>query len=551
MTKTKIFTLLGISTLSALVLAACSNGSSSSSSSEGARDINYSIGANVQTLDSSMAADLVSIQTLMNVDSGLVRWDQNANVVNDLAQSINVSKDGLTYTVELRPNLKWSNGDALTAQDFVYGWQRTIDPKTGSEYAQALYPVANAAAINEGKMPVSSLGIKADGTRKLVITLAAPTPYFDKLMTETAFYPLNQKFVEKEGKAYGTTSDKTLYDGPYKFATGSKAWTGNNTTFSIVKNGDYWDEKAVKNPGVNYQVVTDPTAAVGLFKSGKTDVAQLSTPTLVNANKGNKDYKVLPAPKIDVLEYNQTGKVAALANQDIRAAINSAVNRQALIDTAAPNYTIVNTVTPSGLDKAPNGEDFAKYAAQPYNFDASKAATLFKEGMKKLGKTSLTLTLEGAADVPFQKTAADYLKANLEKELTGLTINENLVPKQQRQLDAQNGNFEIMLGGWSADYNEPSDFLMNFVTGSTSNDGRVSNSAFDAAYKAATTTPDILNADKRYADYKDAEAALYKSSNVLPLDTESAPLLINPSLKGISTTNASLIWIVRDAYIAK
>lgn len=549
--KMNKFQMAGLSLLSlsaVVLLAACGNNQSSSSTT---RNIHYSLNSDLLTLDSSLASDVNSIDTLLNVESGLVRFDKNAQVANDLAKSITLSKDGLTYTVILRPNLKWSNGDKLTAHDFVYGWQRTVNPKTGSEYASALYPVKNAQAINLGKAPVSSLGIKAISETKLVITLASPTPYFEKLMTEQAFYPLNQKFVEKEGKAYGTTSAKTLYDGPYMFAKGAKGWTGSNKTFSLVKNPNFYDAKEVKASGVTYQVITDTTTATALYKSGKLDVAVLDTPALVAANKSNKGFKILSAPRVDLLEYNQSGSVPALNNLKIREALNLATNRQGLLNTAAPYFSVNHTVTPQGLDKAPNGEDFAKYAAQPYTYDASKAAKLFKEGLKELGKNSLTLSLEGDSDDAFHKAAVDYLKTDLQNALPGLTINEVLVPKAQRLKDAQNGNFQIILSSWGADYNEPSDFLGNYVTGNAMNDGKFSNAAFDKAWKAATTMPDISDPQKLYADYKAGEAALYNQANVDPLDTEAKPILINPRLKGVSQVNSAMIYDLRNAYLVK
>ncbi|MFC4651760.1 peptide ABC transporter substrate-binding protein [Lactococcus nasutitermitis] len=546
MKKLKITALSGLSLAAVLLLAACGNNSSASNSN---KNIQYSLNSDLLTLDSSLAADVNSIDTLLNVESGLVRFDKNAEVANDLAQSIAISKDGLTYTVTLRPNLKWSNGAKLTAHDFVYGWQRTINPKTASEYAAALYPVKNAQAINMGKAPVSSLGIKAVSDSKLIITLAQPTPYFEKLMTEQAFYPLNQKFVEKEGKSYGTTSDKTLYDGPYKFSKGSKGWTGSNKTFSLVKNPNFYDAKEVKAVGVTYQVITNTTTAAQLYKEGKLDIAILDTPSLVSANKKTKGFKILPAPRIDELEYNQSGKIPALTNLKIREALNLATNRQGLLNAAAPYFSVVKTVTPNGLDTAPNGEDFAKYAAQPYTYNATEAAKLFKEGLAEEHLKSLTLTLEGDSDDAFHKSAVDYLRTSLENALPDLTINEMLVPKAQRLKDAQNGNFQIILSSWGADYNEPSDFLGNFVTGNAMNDGKFSNSAFDTAYKRATTVPDITQPAKLYADYKDAEQAIYEQANVNPLDTEAKPILISPKLKGVSEVNSAMIYDLRNAEI--
>lgn len=548
MKKYKIVSLGLISIAATGVLAACGTQSSTPSST---RYIQYSLNSDLLTLDSSLASDVNSIDTLLNVQAGLVRFDKNAHVENDLAKSISLSKDGLTYTVILKPQLKWSNGEKLTAKDFVYGWQRTIDPKTGSEYATALSPVANAKDILDGKKPVSSLGIKAQGEDKLIITLASQTPYFEKLMTEQAFYPLNQKFVEKEGKYYGTTSDKTLYDGAFMFAKGTKGWTGSNKIFTLIKNPNYYDKKSVKARGITYQVISDMATAAQLYKQGKLDVAILDTPTLIAANKANKGFTVLPSPRTDTIEYNQSGTVPALKNTKIREAFNLATNRQGLLNTAAPSYTVLKTATPNGLDKAPNGQDFATYAAQPYTYDAKKAAALFKEGLKELGKTTLSLTLEGDSDDAFHKAAVDYLKQNFEKDLPGLTINENLVPKAQRLKDATNQNFQIILSSWGADYNEPSDYLINFITDSTMNDGKVNNLAFDQAYKSATTLPDVNDPEKRYADYKAAEKALYEQSNIDQIDTQAKSLLLNPKLKGVSKVNSAMIYDLTHASLTK
>jgi len=243
MNKSKIFAFSAISLSAALLLTACGN--SVSKSEDSAQEAKYSFASNILTLDTSMAADVNSIDVLLNVDAGLVRWNPKAQVVNDLAKSIDISKDGKTYNVTLRDGLKWSNGAKLRAADFVYGWQRTVDPKTGSQYAYALTPVANASEIMTGKKPVDTLGIKAESDTKLVITLATPTPYFNKLLTLPAYYPVNEAFVKKMGNKYGTSSDTSLYNGAFKFVKGKNNWTGSNETFSIVKNDQFYDAKNV------------------------------------------------------------------------------------------------------------------------------------------------------------------------------------------------------------------------------------------------------------------------------------------------------------------
>lgn len=220
---------------SAALLAACGNSGSSSSSSS--KDIQWNLTSPIQTLDSSLATDTYSNIIIGNTNAGLTRVDKDGKAQPELAKSVDVSKDGLTYTFHLRDGLKWSNGDALTAKDFVYSWQRAVDPATASEYGYLLGPVKNANEINAGKADKSTLGVKATDDTTFVVTLAQPTPYFEFLTANSVYFPLNQKVVEKYGKQYGTSSEKMVYSGPYKFEK-SKGWNGSNQTFSIVKNDD-------------------------------------------------------------------------------------------------------------------------------------------------------------------------------------------------------------------------------------------------------------------------------------------------------------------------
>ena len=554
MNKSKIFAFSAFSLSAALLLTACGN--SVSKSEDSAQEAKYSFASNILTLDTSMAADVNSIDVLLNVDAGLVRWNPKAQVVNDLAKSIDISKDGKTYNVTLRDGLKWSNGAKLRAADFVYGWQRTVDPKTGSQYAYALTPVANASEIMTGKKPVDTLGIKAESDTKLVITLATPTPYFNKLLTLPAYYHVNEAFVKKMGNKYGTSSDTSLYNGAFKFVKGKNNWTGSNETFSIVKNDQFYDAKNVKLSGATYQIVNNPNTAVNLFKSGKLDVANLATPELVSANKKNKDYKALTSPRIDVLEYNQSGKNAsspdaqkALANQNIREALNLATNRAGVVKTALPGSTVATSFTPVGMSKTSTGEDFATYAKQDYRYDPTKAKDLWEKGLKELGLTKLTLSLEAAGDLASSEATANFLQTAYQQNLPGLTVNLKLVPFKQRLNDAQNGNFDMVLSGWGGDYAEPSTFLQLFTTGQSYNDGKFSSKTYDDAFKAATTTPDVLEPAKVDEHYKAAETALYQGSYINPVDFQANPALMNPKITGLEFHSTCLAYDLKSAYV--
>ncbi|WP_039944459.1 peptide ABC transporter substrate-binding protein, partial [Lactobacillus equicursoris] len=206
---------------SAALLAAC--GSNNSSSSSAKKTLTWMDSAEIPTMDMSKATDVTSFNQLSNTMEGLYRLGKGSKLEKGLATSEKVSKDGKTYTFTLRKS-KWSDGSELTAKDFVYSWQRTVNPKTASQYSYLFSGIKNADQIVAGKKPVSSLGIKAVGKYKLVVTLERRIAYFDKLMGFAVFFPQSEKAVNKYGSKYGTASKYMLYNGPFK----QTGWTGSN-----------------------------------------------------------------------------------------------------------------------------------------------------------------------------------------------------------------------------------------------------------------------------------------------------------------------------------
>ena len=211
------------------------------------KTINWTEGADLGTMDPSKSTAAVDFDALQATGDGLYRNDKSNKPALALAESVEKSDDGLSYTFKLRSGLKWSNGDALTAHDFVYGWQRTNDPKTASQYAYLFSGIKNAGAIQSGEeKDLSTLGVNAVDDTTLEVTLEKPMPQLESVLTMAPFYPQNQKFVEKSGKKYGTAAKYTLSSGPFIL----KGWTGSNNKYSLVKNDKYYDAKVVKTPKV-------------------------------------------------------------------------------------------------------------------------------------------------------------------------------------------------------------------------------------------------------------------------------------------------------------
>ncbi|ALT81455.1 MULTISPECIES: peptide ABC transporter substrate-binding protein [Streptococcus] len=525
-----------VTLVSAAVLAAC--GGSSSSSSSSSDEINWYTPTEISTLDISKVTDTYSSIAIGNSGSNLLRRDEDGNLQPDLAESVEVSDDGLTYTATLRDNLKWSDGSDLTAEDFVYTWQRIVDPSTASEYAYLVSDahVLNAEEVIAGTKSVDELGVKADGN-KVIFTLSSPSPQFESLLSFANFMPQSKEFVEEKGDDYGTTSDNALYSGPYTV----EDWNGTSGTFTLVKNKYYWNADNVKTKKVNVQTVKKADTAVQMYKDGELDTASISaTDAIYNANKNRDDVVDVPEATTAYMVYNESGSTEALTNTKIRQALNLATDRKGIVKSAIDTgSTAANALVPTGLETLPDGTDLSDYVAADYSYDEDKAAKLFKEGLAELGTDSITLTITADSDNAVAKAAVDYIKQTWENALPGLTIEEKFVTFKQRLQDSKNQNFDIVVSLWGGDYPEGSTFYGLFTSTSSYNYGQISDAAYDAAYQKALTT-DALDPAAAAEDYKTAEAELYNNAHYNPLYFRSTKSLQNPSIKGLVRNSTGL-----------
>ena len=528
---------LGAITLfSVASLAAC--GGSSSSSSSSSDEINWYTPTEISTLDISKVTDAYSSIAIGNSGSNLLRRDEDGDLHPDLAEKIEVSDDGLTYTATLRDNLKWSDGSDLTAEDFVYTWQRIVDPSTASEYAYLVSDahVLNADEVIAGTKGVDELGVKADGN-KVIFTLSSPSPQFMSLLSFANFMPQSKEFVEKTGDDYATTSEKALYSGPYTV----EDWNGTSGTFTLVKNKYYWDADNVKTKKVNVQTVKKADTTVQMYKDGELDTASISgTDAIYNANKNRDDVVDVPEATTAYMVYNESGSTEALTNTKIRQALNLATDREGIVKAAIDTgSTVANALVPTGLETLPDGTDLSKYVAADYSYDEKEAAKLFKEGLAELGTDSVTLTITADSDSPVAKATVDYIKQTWEDALPGLTVEEKLVTFKQRLQDSKNQNFDIVMTLWTGDYPEGSTFYGLFTSTSSYNYGKISDATYDAAYQKALTT-DALDPAAAAEDYKTAEAELYNNAHYNPLYFRSTKSLQNPSIKGLVRNSTGL-----------
>ncbi|HBF76153.1 MAG TPA: peptide ABC transporter substrate-binding protein [Lactobacillus sp.] len=501
----------------------------------------------ISSLDSSQITDVGALETVNNAQEGLYRLKNSPQVVPGIAKAIVKPTNGQTvYTFKLRQNLKWSNGDPLTAADFVYAWQRAVNPATKAADAYMFLPIQNAKQIEKGTLPVSNLGVKAVNKTTLKVTLAQPTPYFKYLVAAVPFLPFNQKVVEKYGRAYGTSAAKTVFDGPFTVQN----WTTSSVNWTLKKNPNYWDKKAVKLSSVKFEVAKSPETALSLYQSGKLDNIILAGQQAAQ-EKNNKGYLSYPSGETDYLAYNFRSK--AMRNANIRKAISLVVNRQSLTQNVLKNGSKVPYgLAPEEISKNPsNGADFAKDSSvkESVAYNPTLAKQYWAKGLKQLGVKKLNLKLV-CYDVDSFKNSAEYIQANAKKYLKGANIEINAQPKVQAITTMQKKRgYDIGFTNWIASYPDLNEFFQLLNTNNVNNAGNYSNKTYDQLYSNANVK-DVTSTQKRYDDFKQANQVAMKDQAIAALNQGQIVRLNKPGLKGIAYAPAQGISL-KNAYWAK
>ena len=553
MKKKWVFSMIA---LSGLVLAGCygggsSNTKSSNSANGGSADgggvFNLVVPQEMPTADLSLATDTISFTALNNVYEGIYRLDKDSKPqpagASELAE---VSDDGLTYKVKLREDAKWSNGDPVTAADYVYGWQRTVDAATASEYAYLFAPVANAEDITAGKKDKSELGIKAVGDYELEITLTKPTPYFQYLLAFPSFFPQNQSVVEKNGDAYASASDKAVYNG--QFTLEGFDGPGTDTEWSYKKNENYWDKDAVKLSEIKVSVVKESSTALNLFKDGQADDVILSG-ELAQQNANDPAYTSVKEARTSYIELNQREKDSPFNNVNLRKAISYSINREALVKQVLGDGSVVSTgLIPADISKNPEtNEDFAKEAGELVSYDKAKAKEYWEKAKKELGIDSLEFNLM-ASDDDASKKVIEYIQNSIQENLEGIKVKPTPVPFSVRLDRSSSGDFDTVLGGWAADYSDPSSFTDLFTTGNSYNRGQWSNADYDKAV-ANSNTKDASDEHARWADLQEANKIMADDMGVIPVYQKAEGHLVNEKIKGIVHHAAGASWNYKWTYV--
>ncbi len=534
MKKKKLFGLMLVSTV---LLTACTTGDTAESgeAESETQEFNLSVVQEMPSADLSLAMDTISFTALNNVYEGIYRLDEN----NDpqpagAAEMAEVSDDGLTYNIKLREDAKWSNGDPVTADDYVYGWQRTVDPETASEYAYLYGYVENGDDIIEGDKDPSELGITAVNDYELEIKLDTPTPFFDNLLAFASFFPQPQEVVEEKGEDYAKTGDDSVYNGPFTLTEFEGA--GSDTEWSYTANDEYWDKDSVNLDKINVSVVKESSTGLNLFQDGQTDDVVL-TGELAQQNANDPEYQSVKEARTSYVELNQEDEDSPFRNKDLRLALSYAIDRESLVDQVLGDGSVASTnLLPEETGKDPDtDEDFTEVSDSTLEYDPEKAQEHWEKAKEELDIDSLEFDLL-AEDTDSTKRVGEYIQGAWE-ELDGMKVNSTTVPFTVRIDRSTEGDFDAVVGGWGADYADPSSFTDLFESGNSYNFGKWSNDEYDKLVEDSATTH-VNDPKERFQDLLDAEKVINEEMGVIPVYQKAEGHMVSDKVKGIVSHSA-------------
>ena len=495
----------------------------------------------VASMDPQIATDGTSFEVIAAVTEGLYSIDEAGSPILAMAEAVDKSADGLTYTFKLR-DAKWSNGTAVTASDFVFAWRRLVDPTVASEYAfiAEIAGIDNAAAITAGEVAPDQLGVVAQDDKTLVVTLDVPVPFFESLMAFPSFLPVNEAFFTTAGDSFGTSPETILSNGPFMIT----AYEPAATTISLAKSPTYWDASKVLIDGIQYQVIKDSQQAMLSYQNGDLDVATLSGEQ-VEQFQADPEFHNIMAGYLWYLSPNQT--VKGLENVNLRKALALSYDKEAIAKNILKDGSIVaDFAVPTLLATGPDGKDFRETTGTYLTTDKAKALDYWKTAQTELGVTELKYTMI-VEDTESATNVAQFIQSEIQTTLPGITIEIQTMPKKTRVERLQQGDFELGLTRWGPDYADPMTYLDMWTTGSPNNYGFWSNADYDAIIESAKKGELALDIAARWEALKKAETIVMDEAVILPVYQKGDAVMIKAGVEGIEFHSVGINRIYKNA----
>ena len=488
----------------------------------GKKILTIQLGPDVESIDPALNSAVDGANYILFAFDNLLKMDKDGKVVPGLAEKYEVSDDQLTWTFHLRDGLKWSDGSALTADDFVYSWQRLVDPNVAAPYAQTVlgmvegYDDAIGRPDADGNTTVdpdpTKLKVEAPDEKTLIVHMAKPTPYFDKLAAFVSLSPVKKDVVEANPDGWSIDPKTYISTGPFKLT----GWEP-GSYLMFEKNENYWDADSIKLDGIKCLLMQDQNATFSAYESGDALMIKDVPTQEITTLKDRSDFHIDPILGTYYLDLNTT--LDEFKDPKVREALSLALDRKYISETiTAGTYTPASGFVSEGVTDW-NGtawQDNITDKSAYINIDdhagnLAKAKELLKEAGYENG-VGLPEMVYSTNDASYHKKIAEYLQQAWGE--LGLKVQVNIVEWKSFTPQRRSGNYQIARDGWVMDYNDPSNILELALTGNGNNNAKYSNPEFDALMSKAATEKDPQT---RFGYLHQAEDVIMKDTAMVPL----------------------------------
>ncbi|MEG0972664.1 MAG: peptide ABC transporter substrate-binding protein [Lachnospiraceae bacterium] len=431
------------------------------------------------------------------------------------AESVDISDDQLVYTFHLRKEAKWSDGKPVTANDYVYGWQRLLDASKGYSYAPFIFNVVGAKEYYEGKGKAEDVKAIAKDDYTFEVSLKVADPTFEAKLVATPLYPTRKDVAEAAGDQWGKDWKLCVYNGPFCM---TELVEDNKMVWE--KNPEYWDAKNVKLDKANWFCIAEDSTSATMFDKGELDLIQTSGDYAikyakdVDASKLQENTSDYPGTQMLCFDFKGHSKSGLIENVNIRKAISLSIDREEMIEAVYGRYKpayglVAPAISYEGKTWREQVPDPLKAPYDEYAGDSKKLQELFQKGLDELGikkdLSDITITLLSYGTTMENQTEREYIQQAIQQKL-GIKVELNAVGDYallETERDAE--NYDLLLTAWYSDYNDPLDFLNIFYTGVYDSYGYYSNKDYDAMIDSLTGESDV---QKRLDIYKALEDKL-------------------------------------------
>lgn len=506
MKKSKLLA-LGLTVVMAVnMLAGCGNKAANTTTDSNAEatenGITVHVGAEPDTIDPALNSAVDSGIVIIHAFEGLMRLDENGVPQCAQAESYEVSEDQLTYTFKLRDGITWSDGSEVTANDFVYAWNRAIAPETAADYE---YMFECIEGYEDGTLAVTAVDDKT-----LEVKLIAVTPYFLELCAFPTYLPVNQAAVEANPDAWATTPETYVSNGPYTLTD----WT-HNSSITLTKNENYWNAAELGPDTITFVLMEDDGAILSAYETGEVSFIDSIPQDEINALQEQSDYYKEGQIGTYYVSFNTQDEI--LSNPLVRKALILAIDRTYICqEVGKAGQVEAGAFVSIGLTDADPTKQFREVGGDYYNpTDYEGNLELAKEALAEAGYPNG----EGLPTIEYlynEGTGHQQVGEALQNMWAQIGVNVELVSQEWATFlqTRKSGDYQIARNGWLGDYNDPISFLDMWITGGGNNDAQWSNPEYDELITKIKASSD---AEERMAMMHQAEDLIFDDWMLCPI----------------------------------